>query len=556
MNKYFHYIILALLAMVVQPLAAASLETIDIPIDAFISRQSDGGNGTDPFSLQVGDVDGDGSINIADATHLIDILLGEFANYDTRQRADVDYDGSVNIKDVTTLIDYLLGGELPQQVKEGYNYVWDDDVIPEVHLEVSLVEWNRLLALYDANKYTAQYVMASITFIKEGDTTRVDSVGLRLKGNTSRHRPEGNQYNVPHQTDTKIWRRVNFGVNLRKYVDDEAHTIQGIRKIHLRCCSSDPSYVREMFCYNLFRRAGIWTAVRDNYCRLWIHVEGDSKEVYFGVYQLLEPIDKRYLKDRKDLFGSSNSYLWKCRSNTGLNNPNGDFWYDDDSDDRHAYTLETQTAEFDTAKVQLLNFIDKLNNLSDSAFYDWIQKVTDVDLLLHTYAINVAVGSWDDYWNHANNYYMYFSGKGLTDYKFFFIPYDYDSTLGTCSMAGAQSDSGRQNPLSWGVPRNPLIYRIIKFEDFRAIYVKYLLEAVDERYALMDREAAQARINAWYSRIAPYISNDTNWEMAIEDKTAAFSVHSEYNLLKNDENNFFNVKAATINALRDTTSNQ
>ena len=551
MNKYY-YLTVLMLVTAIMPLQAF---TQDINIFT-VEKSHDAVNAVDPFGLQVGDVDADGQIGISDVADMIDIILGGFANYDTRQRCDVDYDGNVDISDATILIDYLLGGELPVHVKEGYDYVWDEDVIPEVHLEVSLNEWNRLLALYDANKYTTQYVMADLTFIKEGDTTRIDSVGLRLKGNTSRHRPEGNHYNVPHQTDTKIWRRVHFGVNLRKYVDDDAHTIQDIRKIHLRCCNSDPSYVRELFCYNLFKRAGVWTAVRDVYCRLWIHVEGDSKEVYFGVYQLIEPIDKRYLKDRKDQFGSSNGYLWKCRNAAaGLNNPDGDIWYDDDTDDRHAYTLETQTEEFDTAKVQLLDFMDKLNNLNDSEFYQWIQEVTDVDLLLHTYAIIVAVGSWDDYWNHANNYYMYFSVKHLTGYKFFFIPYDYDSTLGTCSNAGAQSDSGRQDPLYWGVPSNPLIYRIIQFDDFKAIYVKYLLEAVDERYALMDRESAQARINAWYARISPYISNDTNWEMTIQDKPASFSVHGEYNLMNDDDNNYFTVKAATINALRDSTNN-
>ena len=506
----------------------------------------------DPQGLQLGDVNGDGEINVGDLTNIIDILLGQFANYDTRQRADVDQDGVLAIKDATVLIDFLLGGELPRPVKEKYDYVWDDDFIPEVHLEVSVDEWNKLLALYDANKYTTQYVMADLTFIKDGDTTRVDSVGLRLKGNTSRHRPEGNQYGVPHVTNTTIWRRVNFGVNLRKYVDDDAHTIQDIRKLHLRCCSSDPSYVRERFCYDLFKRAGIWTAIRDIYCRLWIHVSGDDKEVYFGVYQLLEPIDKRYLKDRKDKFGSSNAFLWKCRNAAaGLNNPEtGDIWYDDDTDDRHAYTLETQTAEFDSAKVQLQDFMTKLKTLKGEEFYNWITQVMDVDLLLHTYAINVALGSWDDYWNHANNYYLYFNGKQLEGYQVFFIPYDYDSTLGNCSAAGFLTDSGRQDPLSWGAPNNPLIYKILQFEDLRAIYVKYLFEAIDETHALMDRESAQTRMRAWQARIAPYITNDTNWEMTMSDRPASFSNHLEYNLLENDSNNFFNVKAASINALK------
>ena len=503
----------------------------------------------DPTGLSVGDVNADGEVTIGDITQLIDILLGSFANYDTRHRADVNYDGEMSIADVTALIDYLLGGYLHEPVKEGYDYVWDDDAIPEVHLDVRLGEWNRLLALYDANSFTTQYVMASITFTKDGETTVVDSVGLRLKGNTSRRRPEGRSGEI-HVRNNTDWHHAHFGVNLRKYVDDDAHTIQGIRKLHLKWFKDDPAYVREIFCYELFKRAGVWTAARDNYCRLWIHVEGDSQEAYYGVYELLEPIDKRYLKDRKDRFGSSNGYLWKCRNAAaGLNNPDGDIWYDDDSDDRHAYTLETQTEEFDSARVQLIDFMNKLNSLNDNDFYTWIQEVTDIDLLLKTYAVNVAVGMWDDYWNNANNYYIYFNARGLSGYKFFFIPYDYDNTLGTSLRCGVQDDAGRQNPLNWGNDNNRLIARILKYNDFKDKYVAYLKELIDAKNALIDRQSAQARIRSWQRMIEPYVDNDTGEDTVIEDKPASWGNHNEYTLLKNGSDNFFTAKAASINAL-------
>ena len=504
----------------------------------------------DPFSLEVGDANGDGEVNIADVNKLIDIIMGGFANYDTRHRSDVNYDNEINIADINSIIDYLLGGYLPEPVKEGYDYVWDDKAIPEVHLSVSLDEWNRLLALYDANSFTTQYVAATITFVKDGETTVIDNVGLRLKGNTSRRRPEG-WYGQQHQRDNTDWHHAHFGVNLRKYADDDAHTIQGVRKLHLKWFKDDPMYVREMFCYELFRRAGVWTAVRDNYCRLWIHVEGDSQEAYYGVYELLEPIDKRYLRDRKNRFGASNGFLWKCRNSAaGLNNPNGDIWYDDDTDDRHAYTLETETGDFDSARDQLVDFMNKLTSLSDSEFYTWIQEVTDVDLLLKTYAVNVAVGMWDDYWNNANNYYIYFNGKGLTGYKFYFIPYDYDNTLGTSLRCGVQDDAGRHNPLKWGNDNNRLIARILRFNEFKVKYVAYLKELIDAKNALMDRASSQARIRSWQQRIEPYIDNDTGEDTAIEDKPAPWGNHGEYNLLKNNSDNFFTVKAASISSLQ------
>ena len=54
-----------------------------------------------------GDVDNNGSVNIADVTALIDILL---SGATAPSQADCDLNGFVNIADVTALIDYLLSG--------------------------------------------------------------------------------------------------------------------------------------------------------------------------------------------------------------------------------------------------------------------------------------------------------------------------------------------------------------------------------------------------------------------------------------------------------------
>ena len=57
--------------------------------------------------VAIGDVNGDGSVNIADVTSLIDVLLTGRNPYG--QIADVNGDGSVNIADVTSVIDIILG---------------------------------------------------------------------------------------------------------------------------------------------------------------------------------------------------------------------------------------------------------------------------------------------------------------------------------------------------------------------------------------------------------------------------------------------------------------
>ena len=64
-------------------------------------------------SIQRGDVDGDGTVNISDVTSLIDYLLSGNPDNINTLNADVDQDGNINISDVTALIDYLLSGTWP-----------------------------------------------------------------------------------------------------------------------------------------------------------------------------------------------------------------------------------------------------------------------------------------------------------------------------------------------------------------------------------------------------------------------------------------------------------
>lgn len=59
-------------------------------------------------SIGMGDIDGDGLINIADLSLLIDLILGENSEACYPEFGDVNHNGHLDIGDVSTLIDYLL----------------------------------------------------------------------------------------------------------------------------------------------------------------------------------------------------------------------------------------------------------------------------------------------------------------------------------------------------------------------------------------------------------------------------------------------------------------
>ena len=491
-----------------------------------------------------GDANIDGVVDVSDITALVGRISGESGQVFDFESSDLNADHTLNVSDVTALVNLVLEG---RTMKTAHDYVWDYDAFPEIHLEISLSEWNRLLQAFDADPNTNEYILAHCTYRVNGDRTEIDSIGLRLRGNTSRRRPEIAESGTLHQTDRTNWQHVHFMLNFDKFVDDSVHTVLGVKKMNLKWLKDDATYVREMYCYDLFRRFGVWTGIDNTYCKLYLHVEGDSKETYYGVYEMLEPIDKQYLKRRKSLFVSNKGFLWKGeQAQAGLNRTDADISVDDDRN--HAYTLKTNELEFEAAKTQLVDFMLKLNGKSDESFYTWIQQVCDVDLLLKTYAVNVAVGMWDDYWNNANNYYIYFNTTDPLNYQFFFIPYDYDNTLGTSINGGAQSDSGRQNPLKWGRDEYPLIRRLLAFPDFKAKYIGYLKElAADD--GLFNIKASKPRIIAWQNKIRDYIANDTGQDMQLRDEPASWGNHPEYRLLEEGPNNFFQVKTGVINAL-------
>ena len=335
--------------------------------------------------------------------------------------------------------------------KHGVNYIYDSRAIPEVHVEVSLAQWNTLLKAYDKNSATSEHIKCNVRFIKHKDTTLIKEAALRLKGNTSRRRPEGSNGQL-HSATHPDWHHCHYVINFHKWHKDADHKLHGAEKIAFKWYKDDPSYVRENFCYDLFRRFGVWTASHTAYCRFFIEVQGDPKEYYLGIYDMVEPVDTDYLKvrDSEDEFGSDGGNLWRCRWGARLNSVSANMGPDLGDGKEYTYELKTNVEDFENAEEQLKDFIGKSLRLNGQEFASWIRTHCDVDLLLKTYAVNVAVGMWDDYWNNCNNFYIYFNSTDPQSYKFFFIPYDYDNTLGTTSWCGVQSDAGRHDPLNWG----------------------------------------------------------------------------------------------------------
>ena len=435
-------------------------------------------------------------------------------------------------------------------------YLFDLQAVPVITVTFTEADWNRYLQNFDNNPNNRQYVPAAFSFEKEGKVFARDSVGVRPRGNTSRRRPEGD-YGQPHNNVNTQWHHAHFGVCFTEYTTGQRFF--GMDRIVLKWFKDDPSYCREVFCYDLFRRFECWSAPRSSYCRLYIKVEGDSKPAYFGVYEMIEGVRKGYLADRmkEGLLPDDGGNVWKAAYNSMGIADLSDFnstgtskmGVTDDYTD-FTYALKTNKKKgLEAAKQELYDFMEQMRPLPSGSeeLKQYLEEHIFVDQILRALAVNVAVGMWDDYWINGNNYYFYFT----TAHQFLFIPYDYDNTLGT---NGIVSNAGTQDPLNWGSRGGErlLVRKLLSIKEYEDTYKTYLKQLVTDP-ELMQPDAAIARIRQLQQLISQYVSNDTGEDMTVSDKAASWG-DIGYSLLTGNDSgksgsNFFRTKAKVINKL-------
>lgn len=450
-----------------------------------------------------------------------------------------DENPSLENKNSTNVDTVLTTKNDTSYLPAGVKYIFDINKIPEVYISISTAEWNNFLLYFDKNPHNEELIHADLVFVKDQKKDTLNNVGFRLRGNTSRRRPEGN-YGEWHNSVNPDWHHAHFSVNLNKFV--KGQKLQGIEKLTLKWFKDDSNYAREVYCYDLFERFGVWIAPQSSYCRLFLKIKEDNKWVNFGVYELVEPVDKEFIKNRISKFADASGNLWKAnwganfvntdKSRMGIENITLTSTY------RPVYDLKTNEANLETAKSQLVEFMTNFNSKQGDDFKTWLNNTMDVSLFLKTYAVNVMCGMWDDYWNNTNNFYFYFDSNN----KFYFIPFDYDNTLGTSYL---MSNSGTQDLLNWGQNSNPLVSKIVSITEYKSLYVNYLNELCNSKYDLFYYTKSIERITKWQNMIRNYVSNDTNEDMYILDAPANWGNCAQYRLISTT-NNYFIIRSQNL----------
>lgn len=461
------------------------------------------------------------------------------------------------------------------------NYIFNPDVLGHTTVTITRDEWNTMLDYIARNPKNETCVHAEYQFEKGDYKWNLSDVGIRIRGNTSRVSPQigrgpgNNDYVQAHfSIDFEEW-----PVEINGEEVDREQKMAGVMKgVILKRFKDDSTYSREVYGYNLFRMSGVWTSPRASYTTLTIKIieeDGETETVDFGVYAMIEEIKKQFLKERssdlvlpdsegKNLgggtFDDNKGNLWKCTwqggdvgpdfTVSGFNSSVGveEVYLDDSKSKRYNYDLKTNEDDFDTVKAEFETWLRELNALDVSnpaEIKTWFDSKMDVSLFLKTYAVNVILGMWDDYWVNSNNFYFYFD----TDGKAYFIPYDYDNILGTNSCG---VDAATRDPLKWGIidETRPLIQKILAVPEYVELYKQYLIEFSDSE-SFFDVNKSIARITGWHNLIREHIKSDNliygDTTPEIRDGVASWGEPLiDYTVYTPGIMNYFTIRANTI----------
>ena len=498
---------------------------------------------------------------------------------------DEDVGTEVDLPNELYMFEQEMNPEYDSRTK-ALDVIFNPDELGKIILVFDRSEWNKHLDYCDLELHHEENVVAKgFYFAKDNKEWFFKDIGFRIRGNTSRIRPQdfiGKYVPAHFALDFEEW------LTKEDDADKKEKKLAGAAKgLILKRFKDDPTYSREIYGYNMFRQNGIWIAPRAAYTRLIIQIQeadGSYETINYGVYAMIEEVKKQFLKERTTPESGGNltsnkGNLWKLSWPSDFKNIDANSIGEESSKkitdaNGNVTGIKVQSFPYDfksgglfeEAKTQLIDFINELNALPNckdgnndeadiATIKDFYTNKMDGDLFLKTYAVSVILGMWDDYWMNSNNFYFYFDESG----KAYFIPFDYDNILG---VNGLNTDIAKHSPIAWGNlddGNRPLIQKILQVPEYMQAYKVYLDEFSNEE-SYFDDDKSIERIKKWQEMIKPYIYG-RKLNYTFEQKNKYFckvykeiadfpadwgSPYKKYTLYTPGDMNYFTVRQNTI----------
>lgn len=363
---------------------------------------------------------------------------------------------------------FLLFIPLKTKAQTSGNVVFNGTKVYKINMQFNQANFFDSLLFY-YNQGLETNMKATITI---NDTLVIDTVGVRMKGNSTFSHPNNKK---------------PFKVSFDEYVNDKLW--DGMKSITLNNCYLDPTFMREKLHLDFCREAGI-IAPRCTYANVYIN------GVLWGIYSMVESVDKKFLKHR---FNNSNGNNFKA-VDAFTNSIFSDLkWYGPlQSSYSNRYELKTNEEENDW--TDLLQLLDTLNNNVNT------ERALPTKMNLTTFykqlAVDQILGNYDSYVGSGRNFYIYNVNK---QGKFDWIAWDASLSFGAYPGGPTNPESNSLTYVSSTVNR-PLVAKIYSVPSFKAAYLSSLC-ALSKNYFTSAR--LNLKIDSIANIIRPHVTADT-----------------------------------------------
>jgi spore coat protein CotH len=403
----------------------------------------------------------------------------------------------------------LLGTSCKAMVVEGGdedgNLLFSSDKVVKVYIVMDQADWNSLIG----NASDEKYRQADLWF---GNTV-VSDIAVRVKGN--------------YKTVAAVYPdSIRYSLKADLNLLNAEQTLYGLKKLNFNNNWGDPSFMREVLGYELFRQMDV-PAPRASFIDLWVN------EIHLGLYTMVEQVDKVFIQNN---FAYTNGNLYKPGQPAGnlawtkadlgeeagdasddinigggslddiLAVVEGDSESDGASDTAAASLIEQmglKTNESTSDHTRLYELLNVLNNEAESTFSLKIEQLLDVDEVLRFLAVSVVMVHLDNYIGSGENYYLY-DNNG----KFVIIPWDLNLSFGTYRLdLNMQQviDFYIDEPTCGAISAKPLVARLLSNSTYLEKYHTYLKNLLDGGFGV---DAMNARIDELADLVRPYVEDD------------------------------------------------
>ena len=339
--------------------------------------------------------------------------------------------------------------------------------------------WTQLQDNYSADQN--EYIVAFLTLTDVSGTHAIDSVGVRLKGNSSYSHP-----------DTKK----SFKIDFNKYISGQNY--DGLKKLNFSNGFKDPSCMREKLFFDVCREANV-PAPRASFAEVTFNGEP------WGFYTVVEQIDDQFL-DWNILEDDGN--LFKAGDNFGGGPPGAGgnttaanlvYYGEDQASYEDRYELKSNEDLNDWS--DLISLLDFVNNTDNAAFEAGIDFRIEVDAFLRSAAMDMLFSNLDTYTGSARNYYLYHNqDTNLWEW----IKWDANEAFGSYTNGAGNMET---LALDYCDAPRPLLQRMLDDPD---LYQRYLQQVCYLTAYFFNEAYLHARIDEVRDLIAPSVYTDDN----------------------------------------------